>query len=1101
MAIVIESKASNTVDGSADLTITKPPGTVANDVLVAWVGSDSFTASSWSPPDGTWTEVDFASYGIGDGGELSCYYKVAGASEPTSYTFNDDAADDDKAGVIYRLSGVDTTTPVDVFAVFVEKTGSNPTNDSVTTTVANCLVFIGIADPSGDSESATEPSGWTLQDQLSDGGVGDCALAVASKFQVTAGATGSAQWTSASDDYGVGTVAFRPAPGAVDAAASLSGSASLAADGIAFGVRDAAASLSGAATLTANGVVPSSGSGPAIKVQRGTNAIGNAGGTDTTFTAVASLSAAFEFNSNNRFSHGGDDNQTASNREGDDMSGTVELTGTGTLTFTRESGSLASNTRFAWQIAEYLGAPGGDNEFIVRSRNTVSLNGASSATQALDNSVTNIDDCICFITGVRTNATADDWDDCNVLADLSDSSTLRIQRGATANNVTVQVVVVEFTGANWTVLHGQDTGHTADSGTITLNTQMDGLGATGDVLDWATAAIFGQLRGNANANTDDSIADTSQRYTPGAGTTTVNWAFDANQAAASNKATRVYVLKHADLAVTRYQDTQNLGSAMNVDITSAGLTDLERAMVVASRTSSGTGTAYGRGWVNARLTSLTNVELWVHRSGNTINTEIQVVDFAAVVDAAAGPVDAAASLTANGTVQASGNRAANALSALSSSGTLTADGGIVVDGASLLAGAGTLSATGAADRAGAAALNGSSTVAAFGGAIRPAAMAVTASATMTAVPAVTVVSSAALQGSGTLTAAAEVGQAVVEGAASLVASGALTAAGLAIRAAASTLQGSAAVSGSAVAVRGGQAALSGAAALAPSPAVLRPASVSLTATAFVAANATVQGEVLGAVALAGTGALSASPVALFAGGATLAGSATLAASGGLISPATAILSGSAALAAAARLIAAGNASLGGTASLSAVAEVVRNSQIVLQGTAALTAAGTSSGEVTGAAALSGSASMAPNAERVADAAAPLSAGAALAIDGQAVRNSSAALGGAASLAAAADVTAAPVNAAASLTSSAALSAVAAAELAGAISLTGSAELAATLVKISRTPISVTSRRPSLAQSTRLPDSAVAVRDAGRSTPSRTNQSAHTNRRPRRTYDT
>ena len=62
---------------------------------------------------------------------------------------------------------------------------------------------------------------------------------------------------------------------------------------------------------------------------------------------------------------------------------------------------------------------------------------------------------------------------------------------------------------------------------------------------------------------------------------------------------------------------------------------VEEAFVIGSRTSSGSGATYGRGWMNTRITSTTNIEMYVHRSGNAIATRIQVVDLSGIVAAVA----------------------------------------------------------------------------------------------------------------------------------------------------------------------------------------------------------------------------------------------------------------------------------------------------------------------------------------------------------------------------------------------------------------------------------------------------------------------------------
>jgi hypothetical protein len=369
-----------------------------------------------------------------------------------------------------------------------------------------------------------------------------------------------------------------------------------------------------------------------ILVQRGQNAV-DAAGTTQAITAVSSTDSAFVNVTNSRGFNAGPTG-SASNMEPDDLAGAVQLTATDTLTFTRESTGIAS-CRFDWEVWEYTGSPGGANEFIVRDRRIVSLNsGTNGTTATLSSTPTDIDKCIPIITGLLCDGTADDMDNMSAIAWISGSDTLNVLRGGDANDVQVAIVTVEFTGSNWEVYHGRQE-DPADTGTITLVDNADGTTAGGgDVTDWSTAVIFGQLKGNNRNGVDDAISDMTCIFEPGSSTTTVDWAHHANHddsASSPDQSQRmVHVLRHPDLAVTRFTDTQNTQGAMNVDITSAGLSDLTQSGVVVFRNSSGGGTAFGRGICNARLTSLTNCELWAHRSGNAIATRVQVVDFSGV---------------------------------------------------------------------------------------------------------------------------------------------------------------------------------------------------------------------------------------------------------------------------------------------------------------------------------------------------------------------------------------------------------------------------------------------------------------------------------------
>ena len=365
---------------------------------------------------------------------------------------------------------------------------------------------------------------------------------------------------------------------------------------------------------------------PDFKIQHVQDDVANTGGTNTTFTAVASLNNAVAIANNNRKSHAGN-NGAGGNLEGDDIAGARSLTGTGTLTYYREGGSVATNMRFNSSIWEYVGPTAGNNEMIVRGRYAVSLNGTTnSVTQPLTG-ITNANKCISFITGIMNNATTDDADSGTAIAYLENATTLRVQKGSNGNNVTVYITVVEFTGSNWTVLHGDSGNVSVDSGTLTLRDASDGTGTATNVSAWSDAIIFSHHIGDTGASgTNDAIADNWPVMDPGANNQTVDWTFNGNHDSAGTNRHFVHVLTNTGLNVTRYQNTANAANESTLNITTAGLTDINQALIVGSSNSSGGGTAYARGWRNYYLNSTTQAAHWSHRSGNTMSHEIQIID-------------------------------------------------------------------------------------------------------------------------------------------------------------------------------------------------------------------------------------------------------------------------------------------------------------------------------------------------------------------------------------------------------------------------------------------------------------------------------------------
>src|SRR4051794_40587514 len=81
-AISFRASATNSVNTATSLTITKPTGVVANDVLVAAISARGGTGTTITAPAG-WTLIrrDDSATVLA----MATYSKVAGASEPASY--------------------------------------------------------------------------------------------------------------------------------------------------------------------------------------------------------------------------------------------------------------------------------------------------------------------------------------------------------------------------------------------------------------------------------------------------------------------------------------------------------------------------------------------------------------------------------------------------------------------------------------------------------------------------------------------------------------------------------------------------------------------------------------------------------------------------------------------------------------------------------------------------------------------------------------------------------------------------------------------------------------------------------------------------------
>ncbi|MFI1772524.1 LamG-like jellyroll fold domain-containing protein [Thalassobellus citreus] len=375
-----------------------------------------------------------------------------------------------------------------------------------------------------------------------------------------------------------------------------------------------------------------------FRVQHVQDDVSRSGGTNTSFSAVSSLNNTIELANNNRKTHAGSPTN-GGNRPGDDMAGARQLTNTNTLTYYREANSNNRDMRFNTSIWEYIGPANGGNEIIVRGRYAIDLNGTNNSVAQAVSGIANANKCIPFITGIMNNATAQDADSATAVAYLESATTLRVQKGSNGNNVRVYITLVEFTGSNWTVLHGDSGNVSSDSGTITLREGSDGAGTATNVSSWDEAVIFSQFRADINASgANDAISDLWPVTDPGNNNQRVDWTFrSAGHDSAGTNRHFVHVLVNTGLNVTRFQNTSSGAGERIVNIASAGLSDINQALIVGASSSSGNGTAYGRGWRNYYLKSTTQAAHWAHRSGNSMSHEIQIIDLSGLQTTYVGP--------------------------------------------------------------------------------------------------------------------------------------------------------------------------------------------------------------------------------------------------------------------------------------------------------------------------------------------------------------------------------------------------------------------------------------------------------------------------------
>jgi hypothetical protein len=210
---VAESTAEST-----NAQVNKPANTQEDDFMIALLVStrnyDNDACPMSVAPSGWTLQHDYTQNAY-SGQHVYVYWKVAGSSEPSSYTWTWA----ESCGWVAQIStfrGVDPTSPILVEGTVNQESSSSPMSPSVTTTEDNCMIWLyDICDGQVIPYGGGEPSGTTEIDQTERGSPGNgLGISTAYFVQATAGSTGNKDWSlDSSDENSAQQYALKPASG------------------------------------------------------------------------------------------------------------------------------------------------------------------------------------------------------------------------------------------------------------------------------------------------------------------------------------------------------------------------------------------------------------------------------------------------------------------------------------------------------------------------------------------------------------------------------------------------------------------------------------------------------------------------------------------------------------------------------------------------------------------------------------------------------------------------------------------------------------------------------------------------------------------------
>lgn len=295
------------------------------------------------------------------------------------------------------------------------------------------------------------------------------------------------------------------------------------------------------------------------------------------------------------------------------------------FTISRPATAIATTTRVSWEIVEYIGASGGDNEIKVRKQGALTY--VSTALTATSTAVTGIvddNDVAVFITGqLNPDTLGTDYNTGQSISRwLSASDQASVQRGeASADASIVSYAVVEFTGVNWKV---QRTAHVYTSAGVTETNSITALNSLSRTFVHAQKISGTGLQGEDEFGHEvwiSSIGAVSFFLESGASTpasqTSVAWIIENTQTS------------NGSMQVTRSDGFTTGGAEPLLLSVSIGVTlsDLTNSSIFVTTRGAGTGTLFPRPIAGVTLASTTHYELWRSDTGTQLNYRTEVVQW------------------------------------------------------------------------------------------------------------------------------------------------------------------------------------------------------------------------------------------------------------------------------------------------------------------------------------------------------------------------------------------------------------------------------------------------------------------------------------------
>jgi hypothetical protein len=285
-----------------------------------------------------------------------------------------------------------------------------------------------------------------------------------------------------------------------------------------------------------------------------------------------------------------------------------------TTTVTVEKSYSSGECIYAIYVVEAL-----DDEFIVRGRGSITLDGAELSDTGSANNLSNIFDTgKVFVPGMmRSNRSGSEWNELYSTIELTDSTTVTAERGSNAGSSTtvVRYEVVEWLYPGVTVQTKERT--LTNLGTTYQTDSLDTAVTMNRAFLYATTRHTTAASGLSQTSLEITLTDVDEvSFRRGGGS--------------YNSVARWWVIEFPPNTITvqRGNSSDNSGGNNNIDITIPTPVNVTKSFPISTITNSGTGTAFPRGRSRSDLQSSTLLNYNGGYEGNTAYYSWQVIDTA-----------------------------------------------------------------------------------------------------------------------------------------------------------------------------------------------------------------------------------------------------------------------------------------------------------------------------------------------------------------------------------------------------------------------------------------------------------------------------------------